>query len=691
MNKIDEGSRDLNLDLVYHFLSCSSCWNYENIDFRGGWVKSVFVFACAAAIVLASCSRGGSGTGGGLPEPLPEPGPSLTPVFPEGGQARVESREGRVEILRGADILAAAPGTPLALGDRLRTGPDGGVEVSLAGLAGILLLPGSEAELRAARLSPGAAHVEVFVSSGSVLFDVRTLSTGESFVVSTPRTLSGVRGTRFLVTAGNASVTAVREGRVAVLPAGPALGRLASAARTDAAARVALRELVGLAPAAGPGREIRVDEAALGRAEAAYAALESTLAVLPAVPLEPGFPEDLWFAAGLPELPIPDSRVRDTFARARASAAAAGPALAVPVAAGPETLRGFERFRDLRSGPYSSPSSPSPTARQAHPAELGRSALSSRPLAGSLVRVPDTGIFLAADEGGTLSAFGPDGTLRWSLSTAGRGAARTYPVTLKGIAYYSGDAELLAVDGATGSVLARRALEPGRDPGSKPSPFPDSLLLPTPAGIEVLDPRTLETRAVIPVAAGLGTLPVQRDSFALVVDRDGLLMLVDPVTGTVRAQTPTGARGASAVSPRIFEEKACFADRTGLVVMVDLEKMAVLWERRTGVPVLTDLEIAREGVLVFGSGTLFGYRLDGEPLMAPVPGVSSPPLLSWGSVYYGTETGELVAAQAAPWRIRGTVRLDDVPSARPLLVGDTLYVGTRGGKLVRIDVTKLPR
>ncbi len=649
-----------------------------------------------AAVVLAACSR--APDSGPAAPAASEPGLTASvaleipvPRFPEGGQAELVRGEAGTRILRGAEPLPAEPGTLLALGDRIRTGSAGPAELRLGGLAAVLLLPDSEVELRAARLAPGAAHVEVFVASGAALFDVRSLSAGESFLVSAPRILSGVRGTRFLVRAGESSVTAVREGRVAVLPSGPVLDRLAAAARTDAAARAALRALVALAPVAEPGREIRVDDPALDRAEAAYAVLESALAGLTPVPLPPGFPEDAWFEPSPRELPAADPGARASLARARRAAAAAAPALAVPAAAGPETLKSFERFRDLRSGRLSPPPAASgPASVTPHPAELG-TGVSPDPLAGSLARVPDAGILLAADGKGVLHAFDPDGRIRWSLKTANRGDPRGYPVSFKGTAYYAGNAELVAVDGATGTAIARRGTEPGLDPGTRPAPFPDSLLLPTAAGIDVLDPRTLERRASIPLAAGPGTLPVQRDSFALVVDREGVLLLVDPVSGTVQARTPTGARGYSAVSPRILEEKACFADATGLVVMVDLERMAVLWERRAGVPLLTDLELAREGVLAYGNGTLFGYRLDGEVLMAPVSGVSAPPLLARGSVYFGTERGELVAAQADPWRIRGTVPLGDVPSARPLLVGDTLYVGTRGGKLVRIDVTKLPR
>ena len=292
-----------------------------------GWrgrVRIGCLFLIAAA-VLASCSRAvdsGSAVPGvpgpGSPAPAAPQVPALR--FPEGGRVEVVRGETGAWILRGAERFSPEPGTLLALGDRVRTDGTGSAEIRLGQTAAFLLLPGSEAELRAARLSPGAAWVEVFVASGSALFDVRPLSPGESFLVSAPGILSGVRGTRYLVTAGTVSATGVQEGRVAVLPSGPVLGRLTEAARTDAAARAALRALFSLAPVAEPGREIRVDEPALDRAENAYALLESALSGLPPVPLPPDFPEEPWFAASVPELPAPDPGSRDALARAREAA-----------------------------------------------------------------------------------------------------------------------------------------------------------------------------------------------------------------------------------------------------------------------------------------------------------------------------------------------------------------------------------
>ncbi len=642
----------------------------------------------AALCILSSCSPKAGKAGGEAAPPLPGETETAVPVrFPEGGEARIVQREGSAELVRGPKVLAPEEGALLALDDRARTGEDGELEVALGGLASFRLLPGSEAKLRTAVLAEGGSRVEILVLRGTVLFDVRSLAARESFTVHTPQAISVVRGTRFSVTAGDAAAVAVREGRVAVLPSSPELERMAEAARTSAPARAALRAVLARAPAADPSRRIEVDPAVRSRAGRAYAELEAELAELPALALDPASAAEPVFPAGeLPAPPEPDAGTREVLSRAREAAGRVPGQLAVPVNAGPETLRVLDRFRDFRSGPALSPAAPPAV----HPALLGRTSLSARPLAGSLVRVPDAGILVAADETGALYAFDAEGRGLWSVHTSNRGDIRSYPVSYKGAAYYAGDRELLAVDGRDGTVLARRALDPGLKPGERPAPFPDALLLPTDSGFDVLDARTLEVRTSVPVAGGPGTLPTLRDSFALIVSKEGDLLLMDPIAGDVRAQTPTGARGSVAVSPRVYEERACFADRTGLVVMVDLAQMKVIWERRTGVEILTDIEIAREGVLAYGDGTLFGFRLDGEALMPPVRGVSAPPLLSRGTVFYGTQEGNLVVAQASPWKIRGTMPLGDVPSARPLQVGETLYVGTRGGRLVRIDTAKLP-
>lgn len=658
-----------------------------------------FLASILLTLSLASCSRRPSDKAFDTPaDSSPEEPPSASEVrYPEGMTAEAVFLAGGAEILRGEEgsgaLLAPTPGTRLALGDRVRTGADGTVEIRLGDLASLRLLPSSVAVLRDASLVEGAAHAEVFLESGTALFAVRPLEPRESFIASTERLLSGVRGTRFLVTsARDASVVAVREGRVAALPSGPALDRIVQSARTNAVARAALRAMIAMAPEAGPDREIRVDAAAQSRAEGAYARLEALLETLPALPAEDSAARERLFAADDPPAPPePDAEARRSFGLAREAAGAVRPYLALPVNAGPESLRAFERFRDFRSDPQP-PAVPgsSPGIVAPHPALLGRTNLSPRPLSGSLVRVPDTGTLLAVDLGGTLRAFDAQGRVLWSLETGDRAGNLRWPVTYKGVAYYSGESGLVAVDGRDGTVLARRPLDPARDLALRPAPFPDSLLLPTQEGFDLVDPSTLKTTTAVAVPGGTGSLPTQRDSFALIVNKDGTLLLMDPMEGTVRAQTPTGARGSTSVSPRIFENRACFADRSGLVVMVDLERMEVLWERRTGVEILTDLEIAREGVLAYGNGTLLGFRLDGESLMSPIQGVSAPPLLSRGTVFYGTSDGDLVVAQASPWKVRGKVPLGDVPSVRPLQVGNTLYVGTRGGSLVRIDTAKLP-
>lgn len=221
------------------------------------------ILLCAAILALTSCSRAGTEGDATGPRQSADLGVEMSsPSYPEGGEARVVSREGAVEVLRGPDSGVPESETLLALGDRVRTGADGTVELRLGDLANILLLPGTEFELRSARLTPGVSGALLFLASGTALFDVRPLASRESFVVSTSRLLAGVRGTRFLVTAGESSTAAVREGRVAVLPAGPTLERLVRAAAADAAAREALQTLTALAPDAGPGREIRVDGAA---------------------------------------------------------------------------------------------------------------------------------------------------------------------------------------------------------------------------------------------------------------------------------------------------------------------------------------------------------------------------------------------------------------------------------------------
>lgn len=310
---------------------------------------------------------------------------------------------------------------------------------------------------------------------------------------------------------------------------------------------------------------------------------------------------------------------------------------------------------------------------------------------GSVVRVPDAGVFVLTDPRGGLTGVSPEGRVLWSLETANRGAESMSAVPFKGVAYYSGSNEFLAVDARSGEVLFRRPLDGERSHvlGNRAAPFADFIAFPTMTGVELVDPRTGELKRTLPVPGGTTMSPANYRGLVAIVNQRGAFMLIDPDSGELRGQIQTGAQQPVALAPRILGDRACFADRKGLLVMVDLSSMSVAWERPLPAGVFSDLEFSEEAVVALSRGAVHVFSPDGAELMKPVQNVAAPPLLSRGVLYYGTTDRSFVALRLADGKELGRLRLEARVSARPLAVEGFIYLGLADGGFVKLDPSRL--
>jgi len=164
---------------------------------------------------------------------------------------------------------------------------------------------------------------------------------------------------------------------------------------------------------------------------------------------------------------------------------------------------------------------------------------------------------------------------------------------------------------------------------------------------------------------------------------------VDPSTGTVSAPIATKAVQPVAVAVKVQGDQGYFADRKGLVVSVDLAGGKVTWQAplaKQSVSVFTDLACAPEGIFAYGKGSLYGLSVSkGEQLFTPVSGVSCPPLYRDGKLYYGTDQGALVVAEAATGRTLASLDVKAKVTTRPEWLDGLLYLGTATGEIVVVN------
>ncbi len=626
---------------------------------------------------------------------------------------RVVYTEGRVERLApGAAPAPLEPGAEFAQGETLRTGSDGFCDLEAEGLGTLRVLPSTTLRLELAAIMAGSARLRAELVSGRVLSKVRKLGAEESFMLQTKNAICGVRGTVFAMESrGDRSTLAVEEGRVALLPRGPVLDRLEEAAPASGAARLALKVAVALAPVAGPGEALSVGPAEAARADAVYAELERGLADIEAPPFVEG--------AALMSAGALEAEGAGLAAEAVKKAA---PLLAPALPAAHEARRELpEVFESLRVFLLGHPETrlqakPQATAQgaTANPglASGGKGAAPDQAIVGraalfpgkSAARLFNAGSLLLAGDGrGEFVALDQAGLPRWrqTVDLGGTPSAlgTAAPLLFKDRVYLVAEGALLALNAQSGEMLFRLGLPAAVFP-TMLAPYPEGLLVATREGVLVYTGVAASSASSIETAAGPRSpsvsLPVEGGASAvaqfegkvLAASRTGGLVLLDPARpGEVIAK----AAGPASPFFRLYDTSG--GSRAALVgfgrpdggrgraVLYALPSLEPLWDRSLDFLPATEPELAREGLFVYGEGRLAAFSLEGE-LRGTLEGLSAPPLLSRGVLYYGLSDGSFVAASPESLMTRATLHLPAPLAGRPLAFGEELRLPLKDGSVL---------
>ena len=120
---------------------------------------------------------------------------------------RIKVVRGQVSVQRGGQSVPATPGMPLTAGDEIRTGPDGSAGITMNDNS--LLSTGPNSVLAMDRFAfDTTTHQGRFDSTlrqGTLAVTTGRIArqSPESMTVRTPAAILGVRGTEFVVSAGD--------------------------------------------------------------------------------------------------------------------------------------------------------------------------------------------------------------------------------------------------------------------------------------------------------------------------------------------------------------------------------------------------------------------------------------------------------------------------------------------------------
>lgn len=653
-----------------------------------GTRSGIAAFALALCATLLSCGPRGSSSASSPAEPASTAAsqPSASDALP----AAVIFYEGSPVLRRAGVETVLKLGDSLVEGDLLVTDSSSWVEIEVGDSSVIRILPGTTASLRTLRdaSSVGWRSTEVAVTVGTILAKVSKLVGKDDFIVVTPNVAAGVRGTAFLVSVEKGeskaagpgaarSRIAVRAGTVAVLPGGPLLEGLLDGRRLNPVAGAVVRTAFAFAPRVGAGKELSLEPSTeeVEEAEASY----SQLLIAAERTSSAGF--DLEEA----DDPTPFLAPEGSAASAALVAALRAYRAGALSSGATRTLYLLDSLRDPATG-YEGytvalpPVRAEKSAPEPDPALRWTTVVTKASFSDALTRVGDR--VLAVDSRGTVHAVSSEGSILWSVPS------EALSITALGDAIaVAAKNRLLLLDGNTG--VARASYEYSFTPAassSKPVAVPEGVAVVVPRGVAVLRSENASLLREIDVDGGVASPPVLADRELVCVTGKGALAFLDLSAGVVGATLPI-ALGGEPFAPRYRDGKVFVADRSGRIIAVSVQDRTVRWSRDLGAPLGSEVEVGDLRVFAWTTDRRLHTlaREDGAVAAPPIPGVSAPPLLSEGRLYWGTASGDLVVADGRSGEVLKRIRLARSVSIRPLMVGGTLYAGTSDGRVLKVD------
>jgi len=659
--------------------------------------------------------------------------------------------EGSVTLLRAGNERPMELGDEIISGDTIKTGSNAICELQFGSTAKLQLQAQTVLEVTDVLLSDVSRRVAAKLEIGSILNKVQKLSGTDSYTIRTGSTVCGVRGTEFVVKVDSTSTTviAVKKGKVAALPATATLDKIIQEAATNAVASAALETLVANTPVIVENQEMTINKDVVAAAEIVHKEMEKVIASVAPIPFEkeeeapiiapvityeapeivnnvpvkpsakskPALMETPEVISAIQQVvqsvqttaqkPVVKPRpVSNQFNGAFKQLDSIEPPQSTTPSEGtssqssseaqvvPEQPKSVQENKPAEK-PATTVTKPAETPVQTKKPALEYVAIPAlkRAVSGNIVRSLAGNAFIVSDKNGTVTAFSDSGQRLWVVNTENKGTERTYAVPFKDFIYYSGSNELVIIDAKSGKIINRIALDSNKSHllGNRVVPFPNAVVFPTKTGLDVLSPATGEIISSIEIPGGSMMTPANYDGKAVIVSQRGILYIVNIEKGSIETEIKTPAVQPTAQAPKIFKALACFADRKGLLVLVDLNTGTVKWTKQLegSNGIFTDLEFAQEGIFAFGNDTLFAYSLEGTPLFDPIKNVAAPPALIRGKLVYANKDNQIVSIEANTGKLLTKLTIDDVGSSRPLFFNGFVYMGLNNGSVIKIPAEKL--
>jgi len=297
-------------------------------------------------------------------------------------------------------------------------------------------------------------------------------------------------------------------------------------------------------------------------------------------------------------------------------------------------------------------------------------------------------MYLTADAAGKVVAFNAGGKVLWKHASANSPNSNSSPVEYKDRVYFSGGSELVILERNSGKVVNTVALEDARSHlyGRRVVPISDQLMLPTNDSLILIDADGQELKT-LPIPGGSSMSPSLWSGKAVIADKKGDLLVINPANGAVLTSVSTSAVQSVAQSPAIFEDKAVFSSRKGVVAAVDLKSGTLLWERDLNRTVFSDVLVVKEGCFVYTTKKeVFALSWKtGEDLYGAIAETTSVPGYDRGKLVLTDKSGILKIVNAGNGSVVQKFNLKDSFTARPIFRNGIIVGVGKSGQFYRIN------
>lgn len=301
------------------------------------------------------------------------------------------------------------------------------------------------------------------------------------------------------------------------------------------------------------------------------------------------------------------------------------------------------------------------------------------------------GRILGSDVSGTVFCAGRDGKILWTAKTANSGNESTPPVVYGGKVYFSGSKELVILDEAQGTVLAKKPLETASANlfGRRPVGTDKGILFPSDQAALLLDPLSGDTLKTLKFDGTSRMTPLYLNGRIYFADQMGKVHVLDAEGGSEVASIATQALQPLTQAIQVSGGVGYFSGRKGNLVAIDLEKNAVLWQSKiqdANAAVFFDLVCAEGTVFAFSRNAIYSFDAKtGKAVPDPLKDASAPPEAIGGVLYYGTAGGDLAYLNLGT-KAAGKLPLKAKLSTRPEKFADDLIVaGTETGEVIVLN------